>query len=178
MKRWVIWIVLCGVVIPACGKAPRATPATPEALGPPAAGAASTPSLEAAPTAQQDNCVDDAAFISDLSLPDGTAAAPGDKLSKQWSVQNTGTCDWGPDYRLVPILPNPLSDSGPVALYPARAGTQAIWQVSIDVPNSEGEVIGRWQAQNPDGVAFGEQVYVVLEVTSPTAVPSAASPTP
>ncbi len=136
------------------------------------------PSETSRPPTQPANCVDDAAFISDLTLPDGSPAAPGDGLSKQWSVQNTGTCDWGPDYRLVPILPNPLADGNPVALYPARAGIQAIWQVSIHVPESEGEVIGRWQAQNPDGVAFGQEVYVVLEVASPTALPPTGSPTP
>jgi hypothetical protein len=79
---------------------------------------------------------------------------------------------------MVPIPPNPLADSSPVALYPAKAGTQAIWQVTIRVPDSEGEVIGRWQAQNPAGVAFGQQVYVVLEVASPTSQLPTASPSP
>jgi len=172
-----IWMALCAAVIAGCGPASPATPASPESVSPPAAATGSAPQPEAAPTSQE-ACVDDAAFISDLSLPDGSTAEPGDELSKQWSVQNTGTCDWGPDYRLMPIPPNPLADSSPVALYPAKAGTQAIWQVTIRVPDSEGEIIGRWQARNPDGVAFGQEVYVVLQVTSPTSQPATASPSP
>jgi hypothetical protein len=116
--------------------------------------------------------------VNDLTLPDGSSAAPGDQLVKQWSVQNSGSCDWGPGYRLVPILPNPLDDTHPMALYPARAGTQAMWQVTVQVPEASGEVIGRWQAQNPDGVAFGQEVYVVLNVAPPTTLPPTSSPTP
>lgn len=177
MKQYMSWMALCAVIIAGCAPASPATPASPEAVSPPTDVAVSSPQPEAAPTSQE-SCVDDAAFISDLSLPDGSTAEPGGELSKQWSVQNTGTCDWGPDYRLVPIPPNPLADSSPVALYPAKAGTQAIWQVTIRVPDSEGEVIGRWQAQNPAGVAFGQEVYVVLEVASPTSQLPTASPSP
>ncbi len=124
-------------------------------------------------------CSDAAVFLEDLTLPDGTTVEPAQAVTKQWSVRNTGTCDWGTGYRLVPILPNPLATSQEVALFPARAGTQAIWEVDLVIPNTPGEVIGRWEAQNPSGQVFGEEVYVVLEVASPTAFPSSeASPTP
>jgi len=174
MRRLIPATFLLSWSLAACSSQQQATatpPVMPEVSSPQAVVTthASTPPA---------NCVDDAAFVADLTLPDGSTAAPGEELAKQWSVQNTGSCDWGPDYRLVPILPNPLADSNPIALYPARAGTQATWQVTVQVPESSGEVIGRWQAQNPDGVAFGQEVYVVLNVTPPTTLPATSSPTP
>jgi hypothetical protein len=179
MQRWLVSLALSGIVIGACGKAPPATP-SPEPPEPRSSASIRTTESPDGPRATQaSTCQDDAAFLADLTLPDGTQAAPGERLDKQWSVRNTGSCDWGPDYRLVPILPNPLAGEDPVALYPARSGTQAVWQVTIEVPDTSGEVIGRWQAQSPDGVAFGQEVYVVLDVSPATVAPtSESSPTP
>jgi hypothetical protein len=171
MQRWMGSLALISLIIGACGNAPQATPTVVVSEARPTASGPATQSPDTGSTPQQD-CVDDAAFVADLTLPDGSQVAPGDRLVKQWSVQNTGSCDWGPAYRLMPILPNPLSDDSPVALYPARAGTQAVWQVSLQAPNTPGEVIGRWQAQNPDGTAFGQEVYVVLVVMAAGASPS------
>ena len=172
-----IAMTVCAVIVTACGEVPQVTPEATAVLPtlPPAA--VVSPGAET-PSSGQVDCVDDAAFVADLTLPDASSAVPGSQLTKQWSVQNTGTCDWGPDYRLVAILPNPLAGKEPIALYPAKAGTQAVWQVTVNVPDMEGEVIGRWQAQNPDGTAFGQEVYVVLEVSQPAATEPAASPTP
>ncbi len=178
MPRLWIGIVIASWLLAACGEGPQAPPS-----------ASTIPPLDTLPSAVSTDvglpptpppdCVDDAAFVADLSLPDGSQAAPGEQLVKQWSVQNTGECDWGPGYRLIPALPNPLAGSTPIALYPARAGTLAVWQVSVLVPEASGEIIGRWQAQDPDGRAFGEEVYVVLEVTAATAAPAVeASATP
>src|SRR3990170_172234 len=46
-------------------------------------------------------CTNDLEFVGDLTVPDGAQFLPGQALIKKWSVRNSGTCDWGPDYRLV-----------------------------------------------------------------------------
>lgn len=132
--------------------------------------AAVTPSGQAAAP-----CIDDAVFLSDLTIPDGTLVQPGQVLDKRWSVRNSGTCDWGPGYQLVPILPNPLASDGPLALYPARAGADAVWQVTVQVPSQPGDIIGRWQAQAPGGTTFGQEVFINIRVANVTATPAPAS---
>ena len=117
----------------------------------------------ARPTSVPD-CDDAARFLEDLTIPDGTIVAPGAILDKRWSVQNTGTCDWGPDYRLGPVESGGFGDSEPIALYPARAGEQAVWQVEVRAPLEPGEHLSRWQALAPDGTAFGDVVYLLIEV--------------
>jgi hypothetical protein len=111
--------------------------------------------------------VDDALYLEDLTVPDGTTVAPGEQVDKRWSMRNTGTCDWGPGYRLSPLGTNALAEEGEVALYPARAGAEAIWRVTFAAPREEGEYLGQWQAVSPQGEAFGEAVFALIEVVGP-----------
>ena len=110
------------------------------------------------------SCTNDARFVEDLTIPDGERVEPGQGVDKRWSVQNSGSCDWGPDYRLVRVSADAFGGPDEVALYPALAGTGAVWQVVLEAPESPGEFRSRWQAQAPDGSMFGEDVFVVVVV--------------
>ncbi|MFP3854001.1 MAG: NBR1-Ig-like domain-containing protein [Anaerolineales bacterium] len=110
------------------------------------------------------DCVDGARFLEDLTLPDGSQVAPGGTIDKRWSVENSGSCDWGVGYRLIPQEGNPLVRSRETALYPARAGATAIWRVTFQAPEEPGEYIGSWQAYTPKGQPFGDPVFVLIEV--------------
>ena len=35
-----------------------------------------------------------AAYVSDVTIPDGTEVAPGQTFTKSWELLNTGTCTW------------------------------------------------------------------------------------
>jgi hypothetical protein len=117
-------------------------------------------------------CVDDALFLEDLTIPDQTVVIPGETLDKRWSVQNSGSCDWGPGYRLSRIGNDSFGVVGELALYPARAGSMAVWQVILSAPPQPGEHISIWQASSPDGAQFGEQVFLWVLVPTPAPVPT------
>lgn len=36
----------------------------------------------------------DTAYVSDVTIADGTVLAPGEEFVKTWKFQNTGSCDW------------------------------------------------------------------------------------
>jgi hypothetical protein len=124
------------------------------------------------PTPETAKCESDATFLEDLTLPDGSEVAPGAELEKRWRVRNNGTCDWGAGYRLEPLADSPFADLSTVALFPARSGADAVWSISLAAPKEAGEYLGRWQAVDPEGQAFGEVVYLQIEVgqaeTTPT----------
>lgn len=120
----------------------------------------------AAPTTRA-ACKDGAHFLEDLTIPDGTHVTAGQDLDKRWSVQNSGSCDWGPDYRLVHQGSSAIDGPAQVALYPARAGAEATWQVNLRAPQQAGEYQSRWQAQAPDGSLFGDEVFIVIVVDRP-----------
>ncbi len=110
-------------------------------------------------------CENGARFLEDLTIPDGSLITPGDEFEKRWSMQNTGTCDWGPSYRLVRLDTSDLLAPEEAALYPARSGTNAIWQVTMTAPAEPGTYQSRWQARAPDGTLFGDIVFVIVEVS-------------
>jgi hypothetical protein len=109
-------------------------------------------------------CSDGARYLEDLTVPDGSLVAPGAEIDKRWSVQNSGTCEWGSDYRLVHVGGDGLAGPEETALYPAPAGATAVWQVLLQAPAEPGEYTSRWQARAPDGTLFGDEVFVVVIV--------------
>jgi hypothetical protein len=120
-------------------------------------------------------CVNDAQFVADLTIPDGKQYLPGQADVKKWSVQNSGTCDWGPGYRLVLVSGDSLSAPSEVALYPAKAGAAAVWEIPIVVPQTPGQYASRWQARDPEGNLFGTVTFIEIEVI---ALPVTDTPTP
>lgn len=172
--------IACGAVAlmaAACG-GPQATPKA-TAPSPVIAVPLALPSLVPSPTVAlptaRATCTDGARFLEDLTIPDGTHVGLGAALDKRWSVQNSGTCDWGPDYRLVHQGGSGIEGPSEIALYPARGGAQAIWQVSLQAPEQPGEYQSRWQARAPDGTLFGDEVFIVIVVDRPAA---SSTPTP
>jgi len=111
------------------------------------------------------SCTDSIKFLADVNYPDGTIVAPGANIEKRWRVKNTGTCDWGSAYRLKLVDGYPsLGAPGEMALYPARAGTQAIISIHFTAPLEPGTYNTYWQAYNPASIAFNEPIYMLVIV--------------
>ena len=43
---------------------------------------------------------DDAIYVSDVTIPDGTVESPGQSFVKIWALQNAGSCTWNTGYTL------------------------------------------------------------------------------
>jgi hypothetical protein len=137
---------------------PQPLPATPAAslLSP-----TSLPSLEPGPTPP---CTNDLKFLQDLTIPDGTSVTAGSSIDKRWLVTNSGTCDWDARYRLKFTGGDSFGAVIEQALYPARAGTQATLRILFTSPSQPGNYQSAWQAFGPDGIAFGDVVYLQIVV--------------
>ncbi|MBI3738028.1 MAG: hypothetical protein HY258_03160 [Chloroflexi bacterium] len=109
-------------------------------------------------------CTDVLTFVNDLTIPDGTVVTPGQSVDKQWLVTNSGTCNWTAGYRLKLVSGSNMGAAREQALYPARAGTQAVLQIIFTAPNDPGSYRSAWQAFNPDGQAFGDTIYIQIIV--------------
>ena len=167
-------VFLAFILLPACSPTPTPTPFIP----PKAATAtqniiqgntpiiptftpqsAVTPSPTSTPP-----CTDGLAFLNDLTIPDGTIVKPGESVDKQWQVQNNGSCNWDSRYRLKFVGGLDLGATTEQALYPARAGTQAVIRVIFTAPNEPGIYNTAWQALNPEGEPFGDAVFMEILV--------------
>jgi hypothetical protein len=131
-------------------------PTTPPTLG--VATARVTPTL---------TCSNNLVFESDVTIPDGTQVAPGASLDKRWQVKNSGDCNWDAHYHFKLIDGSALGATPDQALYPARAGSEAVLRLVFTAPPDPGTYRSAWQAFGPDGQAFGDPVYIEITVTAP-----------
>ena len=97
-----------------------------------------------------------AAFIGDVSVPDGSAFAPSTAFTKTWRLKNIGTCTWTTAYSLV--FSSGAQMSGPLAqnlLGNVTPGQMVDISVNLTAPLTYGHYRGYWLLQNPSGVRFG-----------------------
>lgn len=125
----------------------------------------SAPEPEADSTPTPEPCTANLTFLDDLTVPDGSSVNPGERIDKQWRVQNSGTCDWDARYRLklaggFPPLGAELSQQ----LFPARAGSEATIQIFFIAPPASGLYRSAWIAYGPDDQPFGEMIFIEFVV--------------
>jgi uncharacterized protein YkwD len=139
-------------------------------------------------------CLDEAVFVGDITVPDGTLFRPGEAFTKTWRVKNTGTCTWDTGYSLVYISGDIMNGNFNNPIGPTSPGELADVSVDMAAPMRGGEQTGYWQFKNasgqPFGVGFnrGGPLWVKINVTffdpdpQPTAVvimpPPQFGPTP
>ena len=127
----------------------------------------STPLPTILPTTDPNDCVNSLAFVSDLTIPDNSFVTYGATMDKQWLVENNGTCNWNAEYRFIHIGGGALGAPEEIALYPAKSGTHATIQIFFIAPFTDGEYESAWQAFDPNGLAFGDAIYIRVNVVSP-----------
>jgi hypothetical protein len=177
LSRLLPTVVLSLFFVSACTPAPTPTPFRPPTLQAPLIEPTfiihptqevvviqSTPLPTIFPTVNPEECEDNLTFVEDLTIPDNMFTTFGLALDKQWLVQNSGTCNWNSGYRLKHIGGAELGAPEEVALYPAKAGTQARVQIMFTAPFTEGSYESAWQAIDPNGAAFGDPIYIRIAV--------------
>jgi YVTN family beta-propeller protein len=99
--------------------------------------------------------------LADMSI------APDTLFAKTWRLRNTGTCPWGPTYRLAFLAGERMS--GPHSI-PLRetvpAGGEIELSVDLIAPADPGTYQGEWQLIDPNGAAFGIRPVVDIAVPS------------
>ncbi len=99
---------------------------------------------------------DAAAFVKDVTVPDGTSFGRGVGFTKTWRIQNVGICSWTPSYALVFISGNGMGAPTAVSLT-GNVNPGDIVDVSVNMtsPSNDGHYLGYWKLRNASGVLFG-----------------------
>jgi len=116
--------------------------------------ASSTPTLYFSPVPVK-RC-DAAAFVKDISIPDGSTLSPGKSFTKTWRLKNVGTCSWSTSYALIFISGDGMSAPSAVSL-PSKVnpGDMVDLSVNLVAPTQKGQYHGNWKLRNAAGAVFG-----------------------
>ena len=163
---WIgILLLVSGCQDPSSGETP-----TPEVLfipptpGPYSYADGKTP-IPPTPT-QQGKCKNQLKYREDLTIPDGSEVAPGEKIIKRWLISNEGSCNWDQSYSFQLISGLALGAEKIQELYPVRQGAEAVVEITFTAPDNPGRYNSWWQAYDPKGHRFGDSLYMDITVIS------------
>jgi hypothetical protein len=123
------------------------------------------------------------AFVSDITIPDNTELNPGEAFTKTWRVRNNGSCEWdnGDQFRFVGG--EAMGGEAVTLDSTVSPGEEIELSVAMKAPDSEGTYQGNWRMSVATGAFFGDEVFVLIEVSgtaesNPTATTDPATATP
>lgn len=130
-------------------------------------------------------CLDGMRFVADVTLGDNNMRnpaflQPGASFVKVWRIQNTGTCTWTSQYRLVYAYGNvagaqmngqPLNLPGNVT-----AGQMIDLGVTLLAPQQPYTYQGFWQMENAAGRRFGQTIWVGISTLDDPSDPRSTLP--
>jgi len=122
-------------------------------------------------------CLDGMSFVAhpngEGSSSNPIQVAPGQKFTKVWTVQNTGTCTWDSSYKLVFASGDRMGGQPPSIQGTVAPGQNYDIAVDMTAPLYSGSYQGIWQMVNGQGTAFGQRLRVYVQVVAgPTATPA------
>ncbi len=133
----------------------------------------------ASPTTGVVQGCDNAVFVNDVTIPDGTVMSPGQTFTKTWLMQNTGTCTWDTTYNMAFVSGDAMSGVKTPLTLSVPPGQQVKVSVNLTAPTALGDAKGYWRLMNASGVFFGDSPWVLITVAAatPTATATTAPPT-
>jgi len=129
------------------------------------------PSATLAPAASATPVCDQAQFVKDVNIPDGSQLAPGASFTKTWRLRNAGVCTWS-GYTL-------LFDSGDLmggiaeTVGSVPPGQEVDVSVNFTAPSTAGSYRSYWRIRNSSGVLIpvlggtqGKSFFVDVKVVT------------
>jgi hypothetical protein len=115
-----------------------------------------TPTYTITPTRTSTTICNQATFVGDVTIANGTSFVAGDNFTKTWRVINSGSCSWTTAYSLYFYSGNSMSaaTSIPFTQTIAPGGTMDI-SVSMTAPATSGDYTGNWLIKDSSGNTFG-----------------------
>ena len=119
-----------------------------------------------------------AAFVADVTIPDGTKLKNSETFTKTWRIRNNGQCHWPDDTTLVFASGAKLDSPDTVQVGKVVSGTEKEISVQLKAPEQYGNYTGLWQLKSAQG-NFGTQMSTVIVAGDPPAGNvTAANPAP
>jgi hypothetical protein len=97
-----------------------------------------------------------AAFVTDVTIPDNTVVYAGNTFTKTWRLRNTGSCTWSSNYQIVFVSGNSLGGLNSASLGASVAPGQTIdISLVLTAPATAGTYQGNYKLEDASGNIFG-----------------------
>jgi hypothetical protein len=130
------------------------------------------PSATLRPAASATAVCDQAQFIKDVTIPDGSQLAPGASFTKTWRIRNAGVCTWS-GYTLVFDSGDVMSATSPQTIGTVSPGDDVDLSVNFTAPTTPGSYRSYWRIKNSSGVLIpvlggtqGRSFFVDIKVVA------------
>ena len=118
----------------------------------------------------QGSC-DDMAYVSDVTIADGSLISPGSQFIKTWRIKNTGQCTWSTAYHLVYGWASDnwtaIKTFPPAAVYLTQSvapGEEVEVSMTLTAPTGSNTYSASFRLQNANGYNFGTILTLLFEV--------------
>lgn len=129
------------------------------------------PSLTSTPAnalPRPEGCADDAIFMADVTIPDGTRAARGQTFTKTWRLRNMGTCPWDSSYKLFFIAGERMGAPDALSVPVTAPNADADISVELTAPSRDGVFTGVFELRDPNGrpipIGLDKSIWVQIIV--------------
>ena len=153
---------------------PFSTPTLPLSVATVTSTSVSVPTLPAAtlpPAASATPVCDQAQFVKDITIPDGSQIDPGAAFTKTWRLRNAGACNWS-GYTLVFDSGDLMGATSPQTIGTVAPGQEVDLSVNFTAPTSGGSYRSYWRIRNSSGVLIpvlggtqGKSFFVDIKVS-------------
>lgn len=123
------------------------------------------------PAATATAVCDQAQFVRDISIPDGSQITPGASFTKTWRLRNAGACSWS-GYSLIFDSGDLMSATSPQSMPSVSAGQEVDLSVNFIAPTAPGTYRSYWRIRNSSGVLIpvlggtqGKSFFVDIKVS-------------
>ena len=125
-----------------------------------------------------------AAFVKDITIPDGAYVGQGQTFTKTWRIRNVGTYTWTTNMALVYYGGDQMGAPSCINLpYNVSPGYYVDISVPMTAPSIPTSTKGEWMLRTPDGTLFGvgcngaTPVWVSINTTNSNSGCACYSPT-
>ncbi|EFA82588.1 ZZ-type zinc finger-containing protein [Heterostelium album PN500] len=105
-----------------------------------------------------------ARYVSDITVKDGSVFGPNVPFTKIWRIRNDGREAWPENSTLVWSSGDRLGSPDGITVDPVLPGQDIDVGLNLTTPSAPGRYIGYWKLVTPEGLGFGQRLYVDIFV--------------
>jgi len=97
------------------------------------------------------DCTNQAAFLTDVTIPDNTNIDQGKTFNKIWRIENTGTCIWTTDYIMTFVDGEKMNTLNSIPVELTRPNETLDIAIDLVAPKTEGSYRADFELHTPTG---------------------------